>query len=106
MNLLRLGLAAGILLVTMSGSAYAAIGQLEGRWKNVDPETRGLTTLDVTGDGDRVKVHAWGKCDPTDCDWGTVDATAFAPSVDSALPSNARTLIADYKTSFSESILV
>ena len=50
---------------------------IEGKWKNVDPDTRGLTTLDITVDGDRVKVHAWGKCHPTDCDWGVVDATAL-----------------------------
>ena len=98
--------AAGVLLVALSCSAYAAIGQFEGKWKNVDPNTSGLTTLEIRISGDRVKVHAWGKCQPTDCDWGTVDATAYASSVSSGLPSNAHTLAAVFKTNFNESLLV
>ena len=78
MNRKLSGFAVGMLVLALSCSAYAAIGQLEGMWKNVDPQTRGLTTLDIKVDGDKVTVHAWGKCHPTDCDWGTVDATAYA----------------------------
>ena len=101
---LRFGV--GVLVVALSCSAYAAIGQFEGKWKNVDPNTRGLTTLDIGVSGDRVNVHAWGKCHPTDCDWGTVDATAYAPSVDAHLPRDAHALTAVFTTNFSESLLV
>jgi len=106
MTQLRLRLAVGILLVILSGSTHAAIGEFEGKWQNVDPNNSGLTALDIGLIGDQVKVRAWGKCHPTDCDWKIVDAAAFAPNVRAALPSNARTLMAVFKTPFSESILV
>ncbi len=106
MKQLRLRLAVGFLLIALSSSTYAAIGEFEGKWQNVDGNTGGLTALEISLAGDQVKVHAWGKCHPTDCDWRVADATAFAPRVESALPGNAQTLMAVFKTAFSESILV
>ncbi|MFY9314974.1 MAG: hypothetical protein WAO95_05370 [Burkholderiales bacterium] len=103
---LRRRLAVGLLLIALSGSAYAVVGEFEGKWQNVDPNTSGLTVLEISLVGDRVKVHAWGRCHPTDCDWKSVDASAFGPNVRSALPRDAKTLMAVFKTSFSESILV
>ncbi len=102
--------AAGVVLVALSCSAYAAIGQFEGKWKNIDPNG-GLTTLEIRVSGGKVKVHGWGKCQPTDCDWGTVDATAYGPSITSSLPSNAHKLLAVFKeknkgNEFEEMILV
>ncbi|HEV2913128.1 MAG TPA: PASTA domain-containing protein, partial [Pyrinomonadaceae bacterium] len=44
-----------------------------GRWINVDPNTRSNTRIDILQKDTQLKVHAWGKCHPTDCDWGTVD---------------------------------
>jgi len=43
-----------------------------GTWRNVDPETRGISSLVVRREGDDLTVQAWGKCHPTDCDWGVV----------------------------------
>lgn len=41
-----------------------------GTWVSKDPNTRGNTKFVITQDDADVKVHAWGKCTPTDCDWG------------------------------------
>jgi len=41
-----------------------------GTWVNNDPNTPSLTRLIITQDGNGVSVHAFGKCHPTDCDWG------------------------------------
>ena len=43
---------------------------LSGSWKNDNPQTRGITRLEVQQNGDLVAVHAWGACSPQDCDWG------------------------------------
>ena len=43
-----------------------------GRWSNVDAATRGITRVEITRSGLNLVVHMWGKCTPTDCDWGTV----------------------------------
>jgi hypothetical protein len=41
-----------------------------GNWVNKNPATSGITRLRITQDGTEVKVHAFGKCSPADCDWG------------------------------------
>jgi hypothetical protein len=46
---------------------------LTGTWVN-EHETRGFTQVIVRRDGARTIVHAWGSCQPTDCDWGETDA--------------------------------
>ena len=97
--------AVSVFVVALSCSAYATIGQLAGKWKNVDSSTNGITTLEIQVHGNKVTIHAWGKCRPTDCDWGTVDATAYAPDVSSPLPSKA-VRSAVFKTNFDETRLI
>ncbi len=95
-----------VLVISFSTIALASLGEFNGRWKNVNPHTRGITTLDIRVQGVNVTVHAWGKCHPRDCDWGMVRATAYAPSVSSNLARDARVLTAEYKTNFNETLLV
>jgi hypothetical protein len=45
-------------------------GRLFGVWKNTNPQTRGITRLEVQQNGGLVAVRAWGACSPRDCDWG------------------------------------
>jgi hypothetical protein len=42
---------------------------ISGTWINTDAETRGITKLDIVNNN---KIHGFGKCHPTDCDWGEV----------------------------------
>ena len=44
---------------------------LAGKWKNSNPQTRGIPRLELRQTGNVVLVHAWGACSPRDCDWGT-----------------------------------
>jgi len=59
----------------------------EGNWVNTDPNTRGITRIQLrfvcqdqilNGEpyppGPPWYVHLYGKCHPTDCDWGEVGA--------------------------------
>ena len=54
--------------VTIPPSQTAAL--LVGSWVDQDPNARSMTQVKVRRDGERVLVHAWGSCYPTDCDWG------------------------------------
>ena len=54
-----------------------AVSDYLGEWMNADPNTRGITRLSVRKDVARFVVQIWGKCQPRDCDWGTVQATPF-----------------------------
>ncbi len=82
-----LGLIAGILLTGSSVQALCLQPEEEGHWKNYDPDTRGITKVQVRfvcqdqvlngqlyPPGPPYYVHLWGSCHPTDCDWGEVGA--------------------------------
>jgi len=47
-----------------------------GNWVNVDPNTNGMTRLEILpGDARSVVFHGFGKCQPQDCDWKLTPAT-------------------------------
>jgi len=54
----------------MSEHQSDATSQLVGSWSNDDPNTGGITRFQFAKLDDQIQVHAWGKCHPTDCDWG------------------------------------
>jgi len=53
---------------------------LTGSWKNDNPQTHGVTRLEIQQEGEAVTVHAWGACSPHDCDWGAQPAAISAGS--------------------------
>jgi hypothetical protein len=69
MRLLCSYLAALLLVLLMAGGSLASIDQFAGSWNNVDPNTSGITKLEIVVSGTSAQVHAWGKCHPSDCDW-------------------------------------
>jgi thiol-disulfide isomerase/thioredoxin/outer membrane lipoprotein-sorting protein len=65
-----------LLILLLQACLFAQTGSLRlltGTWVN-ERETRGVTQVIVRRDGARTIVHAWGSCQPTDCDWGETDA--------------------------------
>jgi hypothetical protein len=99
-------LAAVLILLTTAASGLAGIDQFAGSWTNVDPNTRGLTKLDIAVTGASVQVQGWGRCHPTDCDWGMAQAQAFASDVSSDVVGSADTIVAVFNSGFSETTLV
>lgn len=73
------------------GSCIADL--MDGRWENVDANTRGITHINYTQgcSGPRLcdtdgncstsstpaKIHIFGACHPTDCDWGETEVTFY-----------------------------
>ena len=45
---------------------------ISGTWINTDANTAGITKLIITGNN---KMETFGKCSPTDCEWGGVPLT-------------------------------
>lgn len=70
----------------LAATALASPDAYLGTWQNVDAGTGGVTAVEVTQSGAAYSVHLWGKCHPTDCDWGTVPATAHFGAVTGAGP--------------------
>jgi hypothetical protein len=71
-----------VVLFLQLSLAYAA-APLAGKWVNIDANTNSITRLEVTKGADGWVIHAWGKCGPPDCDWGT---TPLHMAVDSDGP--------------------
>jgi hypothetical protein len=82
--------------VMASAPAHAVCADtLGGTWRNIDPSTRSVTqvTITMTSCGDTAlcdtsgvctrsettySIRTFGKCSPTDCDWGTRPLTRQA----------------------------
>ena len=43
-----------------------------GEWINIDEDTRGTSRLVISEKDEGWFINGWGKCHPTDCDWGEV----------------------------------
>ncbi|MDM8517238.1 hypothetical protein QUF76_13635 [Desulfobacterales bacterium HSG16] len=90
----------------MVNPCFAGLNQFGGTWKNIDSNTRGITTLKINVSGTTIKINVWGSCTPKDCDWGTVKALAYAPKVSSDLYRTAKALTAEFKTNFNKTLLI
>jgi hypothetical protein len=59
-----------------STGGNSAASALIGNWTDTNPIGLGsVATLDISGTGNQLAVHAWGICKPANCDWGTQNAT-------------------------------
>lgn len=71
--------------LTLASSAHAATSDFVGTWTNTNPATRGITRLVFTPNGDgTLNVQVFGKCSPTDCDWGKASVLTYGANVSDA----------------------
>ncbi|MBI5303078.1 MAG: hypothetical protein HY868_13165 [Chloroflexi bacterium] len=56
-------------------SFNTSASQYAGTWLNDDAATSGITKVIITSAGQTLTVHPYGKCHPSDCDWGTANKT-------------------------------
>ena len=61
-------------------SPAVAVSRIDGDWLNIDPNTQGIVKILIDG----KKIHPYGACHSTACDWGTIKARSFAPGVQSS----------------------
>lgn len=85
----------------LDGSAVSDISYL-GHWKNIDPYTGGITTIDISKNGTGFAIHPWGKCRPDDCDLGEMSAHKYGSSVSSDTSNTTEALIAIFNPGFAE----
>lgn len=105
-KIVALGFVFNLLAMFMASTVYAGFNQFAGKWKNFDLNSGGITTLSIYTRGNRVTVRAWGKCYPTDCDWGRVRAYAYGPNVSSNLFNSADAISAIFRTSSSLNMMI
>lgn len=69
---------------TQSSTRTYTAASFLGYWINEDPETNNLTRTRIKKRGNKLAVHMWGKCHPSDCDWGT-EQTAVSDARDGSI---------------------
>jgi hypothetical protein len=62
-------------------SANAVPQDFVGTWVNTNQNTGGITRLVVTPSGSALRIQVFGKCHPTDCDWGTTTLLTYGRTV-------------------------
>jgi uncharacterized repeat protein (TIGR02543 family) len=67
-----------------SVTACFEVAKFSGEWLNEDPATGGITRVDIRYEANKIIVHMWGKCYPTDCDWGE-EMTDISDATDGVL---------------------
>ena len=90
--------------LALATPALAASSDFIGTWTNTDTGTRGITRIVVTQGGDgTLNMQVFGKCSPSDCDWGKVAAVAYSSGVQD---NNQTVVSAVYPKGFSNTIVV
>lgn len=92
----------------MAYPASAQVTQFAGKWKNIDPETRGLSTMEIMPRGRNYDIQVWGKCHPSDCAWGHALGTIYTTgdACTESGPENSQVLFTIYVHSFAEGFLI
>jgi hypothetical protein len=85
------------LSVAMTAPAWGAQRDFAGAWKNANPNARDLSHLDFHREGADTVVHVWGKCQPTDCGWGTAHTRLYSGAATTPVVAGADTAIAEFE---------
>ncbi|MBK8542123.1 MAG: hypothetical protein IPL62_00285 [Caulobacteraceae bacterium] len=92
--------AASALFVLSASEAHAGINDFGGQWVNQSSDTDDVTRVSVQRTRTGLRVNVFGRCHPSDCDWGAVNATAFASRAGGDLERDADVLMATYTQGF------
>ena len=91
------------LVVVSAGTASAQKDKFLGSFVNVDPNTGGITRLVLNSDD---SINVWGRCHPSDCDWGPEKAYAHGATVDTDLRRAADAMTVVYIKNFATKFLI
>ncbi|MGI0493007.1 hypothetical protein ACN4EG_14590 [Alkalinema pantanalense CENA528] len=87
---------------SLVSSAKAAPQDFVGNWVNVNSNTSGITRFVITKQGQDLRIQVFGKCHPTDCDWGLAPLVTYGRNVQDPNHTAATTT---YAPSFARNIL-
>lgn len=86
---------------TSLSSTHGEIGSnmtyFAGGWQNIHPATAGILKIQIRIADSTMFVHAWGKCRPTNCDFGEVQAQGIGSNMDSQPGAGVREVTAQFR---------
>lgn len=87
----------------LNGRLLGGMDRFVGEWRAAG---HGVTKVQIRSSGNRLRLHAFAACRPQDCDWGEVDAPAYAPKVSESVRDAADAVSAQFVTKFSRTLLL
>ena len=81
----KFGLILFVAVISICAAPRIVSGQdadIAGEWVTTNPRTRGITRIVVSREDAGWFVQTFGKCHPTDCDWGRVPLHPVGESVE------------------------
>ena len=106
-NAIRRGWILAVVLLAASlltGAAFANVSDFLGNWVNPDPGASAVARIIVTPMGDnQVRVHVYGQCQPTDCDWGVRPGHSYTENPSS---SDVRSIAAEFNAGYSSKTII
>jgi hypothetical protein len=82
---------------TAGGEIGSNMTYFVGSWQNQKQNNDGILKIQIRIAESTMYVRAWGKCRPTDCDWGEVQAVGFGSNVGSDPGQGVRVVTAEFK---------
>ena len=76
--LLALAACGGPALAQATPAPPPGLEDLAGRWTNASSPA--IAALEIRVTGSTVTIHAWARCEASDCDWGEVQAEVYGAS--------------------------
>ena len=99
-------LAPCILGLILASPVFASLHDFIGVWHNPNTRVGDLVRIVVRVEGAKVSVEAWQRCDSGTCDWGQVNAVAYAPSSSANLADSAEVLSAVFQRPDGQVLLI
>ena len=95
-------------LMVFSIAAFAGmpLNSFNGKFKNENANTRGITKIFLNVSGASVKARTFGSCSPNDCDWGTVRGIPYTNSVSNKVTRNTEAIQFVYKKGHATTTLI
>src|SRR5262245_9546505 len=98
--------AAAAAMLAFATPASAGVDDFNGQWVNQDSASSGVTRVSVTRGRGGVRVHVFGRCHPSDCDWDEANATPFASSAAGDAWRDANVLMAQYNADYARRTVI
>ncbi len=102
-KLFTLAATSAALAVGLVSPAFALPSDFTGTWVNKNPNTRSITHFVVTSDNaNTLKIQVYGKCHPSDCDWGKAALVTYGLNIQDTQQSKAT---ANFNQGFANNLL-
>jgi hypothetical protein len=95
-------LACALLIFAAASRATTGPGTLLGSWSNENPNTQDITSILIKEGWEGLTLQVFGRCHPTDCDWGAAPAHLYAHSISGDPYRDPEAITAHFDPGFAE----